>query len=201
VSDIVDNLTTNVSSKVLSAAQGVAIKELIDALQEELDAHTHTITASATDDDVVILTGTNGINGVTYSASHADSTVNAGTYKSVTVDNKGHVTSGTNPTTLEGYGITDAYNKDEIDAELAKKSNTEHTHIASEITDLQPLLNEKVSITTTINGKELGNNITLVASDVNAYSKTEIDNMELITVADIDTICGANIYAASEVTL
>jgi hypothetical protein len=32
----------------------------------------------------------------------------AGTYRSVTVDNKGRVTSGTNPTTLAGYGITDA---------------------------------------------------------------------------------------------
>lgn len=32
----------------------------------------------------------------------------AGTYKSVTVDAKGRVTAGTNPTTLAGYGITDA---------------------------------------------------------------------------------------------
>ena len=36
-------------------------------------------------------------------------TVNtAGTYKSVTTDAKGRVTSGTNPTTLSGFGITDA---------------------------------------------------------------------------------------------
>lgn len=34
--------------------------------------------------------------------------VGAGTYKSVTVDTKGRVTAGTNPTTLLGYGITDA---------------------------------------------------------------------------------------------
>ena len=40
--------------------------------------------------------------------SHATSGVTAGTYKSVTVDSKGHVTAGTNPTTLSGYGITDA---------------------------------------------------------------------------------------------
>jgi len=33
--------------------------------------------------------------------------VTAGTYKSVTVDAKGRVTAGTNPTTLAGYGITD----------------------------------------------------------------------------------------------
>jgi phage-related tail fiber protein len=33
---------------------------------------------------------------------------NAGTYRSVTTDTKGRVTAGTNPTTLAGYGITDA---------------------------------------------------------------------------------------------
>lgn len=38
----------------------------------------------------------------------ANSGVSAGTYKSVTVDSKGRVTGGTNPTTLAGYGITDA---------------------------------------------------------------------------------------------
>ncbi len=36
--------------------------------------------------------------------------VTAGTYRSVTVDAKGRVTAGTNPTTLSGYGITDAVN-------------------------------------------------------------------------------------------
>lgn len=38
----------------------------------------------------------------------ANSGVTAGTYRSVTVDGKGRVTAGTNPTTLSGYGITDA---------------------------------------------------------------------------------------------
>lgn len=41
-------------------------------------------------------------------ATLANSGVTAGTYKSVTVDAKGRVTAGTNPTTLSGYGITDA---------------------------------------------------------------------------------------------
>ena len=43
VTDIVNNLTTSVANKPLSAAQGVAIKTLIDALQDELDSHTHAI--------------------------------------------------------------------------------------------------------------------------------------------------------------
>lgn len=37
VSDIIDNLTTNVANKPLSAAQGVAIKSLIDDLQTAVD--------------------------------------------------------------------------------------------------------------------------------------------------------------------
>mgnify|MGYP007106418317 CR=1 FL=1 len=43
-----------------------------------------------------------------YTITHDNSGVTAGTYKSVTVDAKGHVTNGTNPTTLSEFGITDA---------------------------------------------------------------------------------------------
>lgn len=46
----------------------------------------------------------------TVAITHNVSGVKAGTYKSVTVDTYGHVTSGTSPTTLSGYGITDALN-------------------------------------------------------------------------------------------
>jgi hypothetical protein len=42
------------------------------------------------------------------SSLHHASGVAAGTYRSVTVNTQGHVTAGTNPTTLAGYGITDA---------------------------------------------------------------------------------------------
>ena len=55
--------------------------------------------------------------------THPDSSVEPGTYKSVTVDAKGHVTAGTNPTTLAGYGITDAASK-------------VHTHESADITSL-----------------------------------------------------------------
>lgn len=40
--------------------------------------------------------------------THPNSGVTAGTYRSVTVNAQGHVTAGSNPTTLAGYGITDA---------------------------------------------------------------------------------------------
>ncbi|MBB6637358.1 hypothetical protein [Cohnella thailandensis] len=63
----------------------------------------------------ISLTG-DGAASVTFDGSAAasgtltlsNSGVSAGTYRSVTVDAKGRVTAGTNPTTLNGYGITDA---------------------------------------------------------------------------------------------
>ena len=50
--------------------------------------------------------------------------VTASTYKSVTVDTYGRITSGTNPTTISGFGITDAYTKTEVDTSLSGKLST-----------------------------------------------------------------------------
>ena len=47
----------------------------------------------------------------------------AGTYRSVTVDTYGRVTAGTNPTTLSGYGITDAYTKTSSDGRFMRISD------------------------------------------------------------------------------
>lgn len=52
--------------------------------------------------------------------THPSSGVTAGTYRSVTVNAQGHVTAGTNPTTLAGYGITDA---------AAKSHNHDSTYL------------------------------------------------------------------------
>jgi hypothetical protein len=54
----------------------------------------------------------------------ATTAVTAGTYKSVTADAYGRITSGTNPTTISGYGITDAYTKTEVDTSLSGKLST-----------------------------------------------------------------------------
>lgn len=54
---------------------------------------------------------------------HPISGVSTGVYKSVSVDVNGHVISGSNPTTLIEYGITDAANK-------------VHTHVSDDIISL-----------------------------------------------------------------
>ena len=64
------------------------------------------------------VTGTNSFDGtsnISTALTLANSGATAGTYKSVTIDAKGRVTAGTNPTTLSGYGITDAQ---ALDADL-----------------------------------------------------------------------------------
>jgi phage-related tail fiber protein len=48
--------------------------------------------------------------------------IQAGTYKSLTVDKYGRATAGTNPETLAGFGIKDTYTKAEIEAMIAQAS-------------------------------------------------------------------------------
>ena len=47
--------------------------------------------------------------------------VGASTYQSVTVDTYGRITAGTNPTTLAGYNISDAYTQTQVNNALALK--------------------------------------------------------------------------------
>ncbi|MFI8647205.1 phage tail protein [Pseudomonas iridis] len=48
--------------------------------------------------------------------------ITAGTYKSLTVDEYGRATAGSNPETLAGFGIKDSYTKAEVEALIAKAS-------------------------------------------------------------------------------
>ena len=124
ISKVVDNLTTNDASKVLSAKQGKALKDLYDALNSVVTAHT------------------------------GNSTV--------------HITAAER---TKWNDVTNKASKDELEA----LSNTVDT---------------KANKSTTINGYALSSNISLSASDVDAYSRDEIDNLVLITEAEIDEICG-----------
>ncbi len=49
-----------------------------------------------------------GSTALTFEVAAGPTGLAAGTYRSITVDKRGRVTGGTNPTTLAGYGITDA---------------------------------------------------------------------------------------------
>lgn len=61
-----------------------------------------------------------GSGNISITATYKNSGVPAGTYRSVTVDAKGNITAGTNPTTLVGYGITDAVSSTQYATEATK---------------------------------------------------------------------------------
>ena len=115
-----DNNTTYSLGATASASNGNAKINLTGS-----DSSTKSVTIKGSG-ATTVTTDASGI--VTVSSTntvytHPNSGVTAGTYKSVTVNAQGHVTSGSNPTTLAGYGITDA----------AAKS---HTHGNADITGL-----------------------------------------------------------------
>ena len=114
---------------------------------------------------------------------HPDSGVTASTYKSVTVDSKGHVTSGTNPSTLNEYGITDAVSKTELEnkVNIHNSSDTSHSDIREFIKDLDRRLNALAdSDDTTLD--QMSEIVTYIKSN-----KSLIDNITTtkINVADI----------------
>ena len=93
----------------------------------------------------------------------------------------------------EFEAISNAMNA--LESAIDGKSDSGHTHDDKYYTEteIDNKLNGYVPNTRKVNGKVLNADITLSASDVGAYSQTEIDNMEFITVDDIDEICGATI--------
>lgn len=103
-----NNTVTQLSNKLNNFLEGLTENNtLIELLALKADK---TITISA---------GTGLTGGGNLSANRtlslATTGVKAGTYTKVTVDTYGRVTVGDNPTTLAGYGITDAYTKTEAD--------------------------------------------------------------------------------------
>ena len=75
-------------------------------------AQVQTMLGYITGNQTITLSGDASGSGTTSIAvTLANSGVTAGTYRSVTVDAKGRVTGGTNPTTISGYGITDFYSQ------------------------------------------------------------------------------------------
>ena len=114
------------------------------------------------------LTATVGTN-KTVNITHNTSGVTAGTYRSVSVNTYGHVTAGTNPTTLSGYGITDAKIASGV---ITLGSNTITPLTASSTLDATKL-SGTASISTTGNaGSASSANITTTANAVAYYTNT-----------------------------
>ena len=152
-------------------------------------AYTHSQAAHArTDATKVADSTTNGnilINGTeTTVYSHPNSGVSAGTYKSVTVNAQGHITAGSNPTTLSGYGITDAETKTDATSKLAE-AKTYADNAATKVKN--DLLNGAGTAYDTL--KELGD---LIDDNVDA-----IEALESVAAGKADK---DHVHAISDIT-
>ena len=122
-----------------------------------------------------------GSNTITPLTSIPASGVAAGTYKSVTVGTDGRVTAGTNPTTISGFGITDAYTKTEIDQKIS--GGMHYKGSVQTVADLPA------------SGNEVGDFYNVIATgenyawDGSAWDLTgSIVDLQPITNAEIDVI-------------
>lgn len=152
-------------------------------------AHTHSQSTHARVDATKVADSTTNGNILINDAevnvySHPASGVSAGTYKSVTVNAQGHVTAGTNPTTLSGYGITDAETKTDASNKLTE-AKTYADNAATKVKN--DLLNGAGGAYDTL--KELGELI-----DDN---KDAIDALEDVASGKADKVHG---HAISDVT-
>lgn len=129
--------SNSLSSNYDPAGSSATVQENLNVVEDKVDDHIANANIHFTATERTKLAGiATGANKYT----HPTSGVTAGTYKSVTVDAYGHVTKGSNPTTLAGYGITDA----EVKGSVNSHNDSASSHI--DIRNLISSLDEKVNI-------------------------------------------------------
>ncbi|EPZ4326336.1 phage tail protein [Pseudomonas aeruginosa] len=84
-----------------------------------------------------------GTTGLTFEVAAGPVGLAAGTYRSMTVDKRGRVIGGTNPTTLAGYGITDALRAGDFGG--PKAATARHFLIALDLEDSEVSWNTLVN--------------------------------------------------------
>lgn len=158
-----------------------------------------TITATATDDDVVVLTGTNGTNKVTFDAKHAEkgpangytsgNTVTAisgpgasGTIKvpQITVDKYGHVTAAADENVAITMPILPTSLKNPNSLTVKGNGTSSFTYDGSSAKTLNIKAGTNVSVTSDTSG-----NITISSTDTNTtYSAATQSAAGLMSAAD-----------------
>ncbi|MNJ90449.1 hypothetical protein D3C87_80460 [compost metagenome] len=124
--DMVDGYQTSTTAVANTIPVYNASAQLVGSITGNAATATTLATARtlAISGDITGSASFNGSANATIAATLANSGVTASTYRSVTVDAKGRVISGTNPTTLAGYGITDAVSSSASFIELRNGANT-----------------------------------------------------------------------------
>ncbi len=128
----------------------------------------------------------------------ANSGATAGTYKSVTVDAKGRVTAGTNPTTLSGFGITDAVQNAGNAVSMQSGADASKTAAGTNgrfyfATDTQKIyFDNSTSWIQIASNSGSGGTITALTSDVSASGSGSV----AATVNSVGGSTAANIHSA-----
>ena len=180
-------LATNLTSLAGLTFASTSFVKMTAAGTFALDTNTY-----LTGNQTISLTGDATGSGTTSIAvTLANSGVTAGTYRSVTVDAKGRVTAGTNPTTISGYGITDFYAQvitGFVTGSNTSVVNTDSLEVAIE--KLQGQVNARISgnQTITLSGDATGSGttaitVTLANSGVTAgtYNNVTVNAKGLVT--------------------
>ena len=111
--------------------------------------------------------------------THPESGVSAGTYTNVTVDEQGHVVAGNNPTTLAGYGITDAEEKGAANSAVSAHNTATEAH-----NDIRLLITE---LTNRLNALANSDDETLdQTKEIVAYIKANRELIESITTSKVN---------------
>lgn len=136
--------------------------------------------------------------------------VSAGTYQSITVDAYGRVTGGTNPTTLSGYGITDAQPLDATLTALAGVAVSTDKLIYATGTDTfdtttlssfgRSLIDDAdASTARTTLGVAIGTNVQAYDADLDALSGMQAgaaSALALLTSSEVAILDGATVTSA-----
>lgn len=190
VTDVVNNLTSNVSNKPLSAAQGVVLKGLIDAVNTSLANYQPKGNYLTEETDPTVPSWAKQSTKPSYSKSEVGlgnvdnvkqySANNPPPYPVTSVNGKtGAVTVDvpTVPTKVSEFtndaGYLTGYTETDPTVPSWAKATSKPSYTASEV--------GAVPTSRTVNGKKLSSNITLDASDVGAVSTSQT-----ITVTGVD---------------
>lgn len=136
--------------------------------------------------------------------THPDSGISAGTYKSVTVDTQGHVIAGTNPTTLAGYGITDAAAKSHTQASSTINAMTGYSKPSStSAIATSDTLNAAIGkLEKALDGKAASSHTHSAYVNQNAFSNVAIGDVTVAadTATDTLTLVGSNVTLTPDAT-
>ncbi len=182
-------LNTVLTPYAVGANTAVTASDTIETAIEKLQGQ---VNARISANQTITVSGDASGSGTTaITLTLANSGVTAGTYQAVTVDAKGRVTAGSNPTTVSGYGITDFYSQ--VISGFVVGANTAITNtdtLETAIEKLQGQVNARISAnqSITLSGDATGSGttaitVTLANSGVTAgtYNNVTVNAKGLVT--------------------